>query len=275
MVQRPLTTTLRGRRSDWPLRAASFRLTFNSYPCVNEAVASPPTLRALPQPGANADNQSMGIDFAFDGNGNPTTYKSTATTWDVDDQLTAYGGSLTAGYTSDGLRAWKANSGGTRTYFVYDGDTPVVELTTSGGATTVAAVNTFGPTGLIERELPGAGTETYYQFDHPGAIVRAEKGPKEGTMSFETTLFDGTWEQALQRAHLIPKGKHIRIVEPQPENTDEKEHYRELFAQWIAEAKDLKEIEQADDAETMVASSPDPYGEALEEKFRRMGFKFP
>ena len=78
---------------------------------------------------------------------------------------------MTAGYTSDGLRSWKADSGRTRTYFVYDGDTPVVELTTSGASTTVAAVNTFGPIGLVERETPTNGAATFYQFDPQGNVA--------------------------------------------------------------------------------------------------------
>lgn len=47
----------------------------------------------------------------------PARCHGSALTFDPDNQLTAYGTILTAGYTGDGLRAWKQTSAG-RTYFL-------------------------------------------------------------------------------------------------------------------------------------------------------------
>lgn len=87
----------------------------------------------------NSNNQETVTGFVYDGNGNPTTYGGTTLTFDPENRMTAYGSVLTAGYTGDGLRAWKENSSG-RTYFLYDGIVPVVELDSSGSIT---AANTF------------------------------------------------------------------------------------------------------------------------------------
>lgn len=78
--------------------------------------------------------------------------------------MTAYGNILTAGYTGDSLRAWKQNGNG-RTYFLYDGIVPVVELDSSG---TVIAANTHGATGLVSRRI--STTSTLYSFDSQGNV---------------------------------------------------------------------------------------------------------
>jgi YD repeat-containing protein len=67
----------------------------------------------------NTKNQSGGSGFAYDTNGNPTTYNGAAITWDVFDNPTQFGNLMTAGYTSEGYRAWKQNTAtGERTYFL-------------------------------------------------------------------------------------------------------------------------------------------------------------
>ncbi len=49
-----------------------------------------------------------GGGYAYDGNGNPTTYNGANLGFDARDNLvSAYGGVFTAGYTSEGVRAWK------------------------------------------------------------------------------------------------------------------------------------------------------------------------
>src|SRR5205823_2448808 len=65
----------------------------------------------------NSDNQLQGTGYQFDGEGNPSTYKGYALTFDFEDRLTAYGSLLSCGYTAEGLRAWR-QSGSTRTYFL-------------------------------------------------------------------------------------------------------------------------------------------------------------
>jgi RHS repeat-associated protein len=118
----------------------------------------------------NSNNQQTATGFSYDGNGNPTTYAGNTLTFDRENRLTSYGGVLTAGYNGDGLRAWKQNVSG-RTYFLYDGIHPVVELDAAGS---VAATNTFGFAGLASRR---AGTASFlYSFDSEGNVAQRSDG---------------------------------------------------------------------------------------------------
>ena len=65
--------------------------------------------------------------------------------------MTSFGTVLTAGYMSDWMRAWKQNANG-KTYFLYDGSQPVMELSSSGST---LATNTFGPSGPLARTSNG------------------------------------------------------------------------------------------------------------------------
>lgn len=112
----------------------------------------------------NSDNQRTGTGFSYDGNGNPTLYGSTSMTWDVDDHLTAIGSSWSASYRADGLRSWKQVSS-TKTYYVYDGVTPIAEMSASG---TVNAINVFAD-GLVARKQ--SGSWIYYAFDQQGNVA--------------------------------------------------------------------------------------------------------
>jgi RHS repeat-associated protein len=118
----------------------------------------------------NADNQLTGNGFAFDGNGNPTTYQGVNLTYDDEDRLTGVAGILTAGYREDGLRAWKQNNQGVRTYFLYDGDTLACELDASGNVT---AAYGFGAAGLAQIYYPQLPTPLHcsFSFDPFGNVV--------------------------------------------------------------------------------------------------------
>ena len=121
----------------------------------------------------NTDNQNTA--FTFDGNGNPTLYKGISCTYDPENHLTGYGSVMSAGYNGDGLRAWKTTSAGTT--FVYDGETPVLELNSSGAVT---AVNTWGANGLLCRNT---GSAVYYAFDQqslPSVRVEGQRGSAVG-----------------------------------------------------------------------------------------------
>ncbi len=87
-------------------------------------------------------------------------------TYDAENHLTAVGSLMTAGYTSGGQRAWKQNSSG-KTYFIYDGLTPVSELAPNG---TVLATNTFGVSGLTVKNTSLANC--FYLFDLQGNVVQ-------------------------------------------------------------------------------------------------------
>jgi RHS repeat-associated protein len=109
----------------------------------------------------NTKNQLTGTGFVYNANGNPTTYAGTVRAFDPEDRLTT-SGTYTAGYRQDNLRAWRQN-GTTRTYFLYDGDQPIFEMSSTGALT---ATNTFGVNGLISRRT---GTTTvYYAYDASG-----------------------------------------------------------------------------------------------------------
>ena len=71
-----------------------------------------------------------------------------------------------SGYRSDGMRAWKQGSTCGKTYFLYDGGNPIVELDASGN---VANVNVFAPDGLVARKE--GSTWTNYTFDQQGSVV--------------------------------------------------------------------------------------------------------
>ena len=113
----------------------------------------------------NSNNQQTGSNFSYDGNGNPTSYGGVSLTFDPANHLTAYGSTLTAGYTGKGLRAWKQNNTG-RTYFLYDGLSPIIELDSSGAVT---ATNTFGTAGLVGRHETNS---VFYSFDAEGNVAQ-------------------------------------------------------------------------------------------------------
>jgi YD repeat-containing protein len=117
----------------------------------------------------NSNNQQTGTGFSHDSNGNPTNYGGTTLTFDPENRMTAYGSVLTAGYTGDSLRAWKQSSS-TRSYFLYDGIVPVVEMDSSGSVT---ATNTFGASGLISRRT--GSTSIFYSFDSEGKRLSAQR----------------------------------------------------------------------------------------------------
>jgi hypothetical protein len=73
------------------------------------------------------------------------------------------------GYNGEGLRAWKKDASGNRTWFLYDGEDPVCELDDSGSVT---AESIFGPAGLISRH---AGSGRMYRAFEP-AVHNARDG---------------------------------------------------------------------------------------------------
>ena len=113
----------------------------------------------------NADNQQTGMGYGYDGAGNSTTYKGAALGFDPENRMTSDStGSQADGYSGDGLRAWK-QSGGSKTYFLYDGTQPVSEYS---GAGTLLATNTLGASGVASRHT-SAGS-TFYAFDEWGNV---------------------------------------------------------------------------------------------------------
>ena len=129
----------------------------------------------------NRDNQlsDTGGGFSYDGNGNPVSYKNKTLTFDPENRLIQYGVPNTGGpymaadYNGDGLRAQKTNNSGT-SFFLYDGDQPVVKLGTSTGPSygAITLVSTFGANGLVSRSSISGSTvtPTFYSFDPQGGV---------------------------------------------------------------------------------------------------------
>ena len=131
-----------------------------------DGAGNPTTFKGTSQ-GFNANNQQTSNGtFVYDGNGNPTTYRGSGFTFDPENRATAIGSTWTAGYRADGLRGWKSVSG-TKTYYLYDQGEPVVELNSAGS---VQATNVFAPDGLAARQQ--SGTWTQYTFDQQGNVAQ-------------------------------------------------------------------------------------------------------
>ncbi len=133
----------------------------------SSGVGNPTTFRGTSL-SFNSDNQNSAN--TYNGNGDPTTYASATFAYDPEDRLKTISSLLSAEYNGDGLRAAKTDSSGT-TYYVYDGETPVSELNSSG---TVIATNTFGPAGLLSRSA--GGSSLYYTFDQQGNVAQRLDG---------------------------------------------------------------------------------------------------
>jgi len=83
-------------------------------------------------------------------------------TFSPENQMLSYGSALTAEYRGDNMRAWKEDSDGNRTYYLYDGITVIAEMDSDGGIT--ALMTTLGCEVL-------ARNETYYQTNIEGDVA--------------------------------------------------------------------------------------------------------
>ena len=143
----------------------------------------------------NAHNQPQVSGYSFDLNGNPTQYASQTLGFDREDRLTQLGATFTAGYNGEGMRAWK-QVGSTRSYFVYDGATPIIELDGNGAIT---AINTYGAAGLVSRRTGGvSGPTTFYTFDPQGNVCQRLNSSAAAT---STDTFDAFGQPATGNAN--------------------------------------------------------------------------
>ncbi len=136
----------------------------NDYQWDGYALAADQTNSLLPS------SQSL---FQYDSNGNPTKYKdaSSELKYDAQNNLVSYkigtNTLITAGYRSDGLRAWKENTAG-RIYYIYSGTTLLCEIDSTNA---LSSYNTWGPTGLLSRTVTAGSKETWYIFDPQGDVA--------------------------------------------------------------------------------------------------------
>jgi RHS repeat-associated protein len=150
------------------LSDSSSKMSGYSHSFAYDNAGNPTTFKGVAQT-FNSSNQRTATGFAYDGNGNSTTYAGTTCTYDAESRLKQFGGISAYGYRADGLRAWKENlTTESRTYFLYDGGNPVIEMDESGATT---AVNDFGADGLTARRNSN-GVWTYYVFDNQGSVAQ-------------------------------------------------------------------------------------------------------
>jgi hypothetical protein len=163
-----------------------------------DLAGNPTTFKGVSQT-FNSNNQNTAV--VHDGEGNPATHGGNGLGWDPENRLTAYGATLTAGYTPGGLRAWKQTAAG-RTYFLYDGAVPVVEMDATGAVT---ATNTFGAGGLLSRR--SGGSSAFYTFDPQGSTAQRLNGAgwtpqaRDGT---NTSGLPGSGKHAEPRSRIEP-----------------------------------------------------------------------
>jgi len=94
------------------------------------------------------------------------------------------------------LRAWKQNSSGARTYFLYDGSQPVCEMNGSGNVT---AVNDFGADGVWARH--NLTTDWFYTFDPQGCL--SQKIGRDGSVLC-SSIYDTQGHEATTDTHPDP-----------------------------------------------------------------------
>jgi RHS repeat-associated protein len=157
----------------------------------------------VPYSAVNADNQfSTSSLFSYDGDGNPTTYENYPYSFDPEDRLTSApalntSGVFTASYDGDGLRATKTAvpiGGGSTpvtTYFLYDGDTPVLEETGSGSTATITAVNVEAADGIRARYSQTLGSQFYaFTYDPQGSLTGSQYSGNTFTPGYSTSSFE-------------------------------------------------------------------------------------
>ena len=139
----------------------------------------------------NADNQiNLGL-YVFDGNGNPTTYKNAAFSFDPEDRLTSISSpAFSAAYDGDGLRA-KKTAGGVTTYYVYDGGTPVAEESFNGTSATFTALNAVTADGW--RALKQGGIVYQFVYDPQGSVQtrQTDTAFSSGFSAYDRSTFEG------------------------------------------------------------------------------------
>ena len=127
----------------------------------------------------------------FDGNGNPTTYKNAAFTFDPEDRLTSISSpAFSAAYDGDGLRA-KKTAGGVTTYYVYDGGTPVAEESFNGTSATFTALNGITADGWRARNQ---GSLVYdFVYDPQGSVQQRQTDTafSSGLSAYDRSTFEG------------------------------------------------------------------------------------
>jgi len=115
----------------------------------------------------NASDQISG--FSYDADGNNTVNTNHTLGYNIDDNQTSCD-TTTYGYWSDGTRAWKLLSGGTKQYFLYDGGDMVAEL---DNTLVPSFIYVFGANGITAKLIGStAAMGRSYAFDPLGNLCQ-------------------------------------------------------------------------------------------------------
>ena len=167
---------------------------------------NPTTLRGSGTPGYNLDNQFLGTGFVYDGNGNPTSYlgqsSSAALSFDPENHLLSIASrGFAASYGADDLRASKSGASG-KTFFLYDGTTPVVEegvdgsLVAANGWAADGWRSRFYPSGSPVATQAGATNGFYDAYSYDPSGNRVQRHRQTGAWAAQdTVVYDafGQW----------------------------------------------------------------------------------
>ena len=142
----------------------------------------------------NIDNEFTLSGFAYDGNGNPTTYTGNNLTFDIENRLVSIASlGFAATYAPDNRRASKTAAGQT-TYYVYDEDgspSPLIEEQMNSGTATVSMGWGMGADGLRARYSPTTGGPNYlFEYDPQGSLVQRQTGGNTSYPALDTAMYD-------------------------------------------------------------------------------------
>jgi len=153
----------------------------------------------------NSDNQFGSGSFVFDSAGNPETYEGAKLYFDAANRLVTVpvpvtdGASFRAQYDGDGHRSatWVMDSSGNsvKTYYIYDGDRPIVEesFTPAGnstGAGTINALTGYAADGPRSRYTWANGAYSYVYDPQGNLAVRVLDG-QNGLNLNDFALYEG------------------------------------------------------------------------------------
>jgi RHS repeat-associated protein len=129
--------------------------------------------------GLNQYSAVAGVSFSWDPRGNLTSDGSTNYSYDLENHLTAAGGTYNVSLSYDPLgRLYQTTAGSVTTVFIYDGDRIAVEYDGSGNLLRRYAYGAGGDNPLVWYEGPtvGQSNRRYLHPDHQGSIIAVTDG---------------------------------------------------------------------------------------------------